>query len=162
MFDIGFPELLLVSIVALLVFGPERLPEVLRTLGGWIGSAKRSFGNLKAEIEREVGADDIRRDLHNNRVMEEVRQMEQQMRGSRDEVEEMLGKGWGREETPLDGASARPADRAEDEAADRADDAGLEKSGIGGQHPVDAPERSDGDATGDDSTDGRDGDRPPR
>ena len=157
MFDIGFPELLLVSIVVLLVFGPERLPEVLRTLGGWIGSAKRSFGNLKAEVEREVGADDIRRDLHNNRVMEEVRQLEQQMRGSRDEVEEMLGKGWGRDEAPTDGASGGTTDQADDAAADRADDAGLEKTGDDGPGPTDPPERSD-----DDRHDDSDGDRPPR
>lgn len=157
MFDIGFPELLLVSIVVLLVFGPERLPEVLRTLGGWIGSAKRSFGNLKAEIEREVGADDIRRDLHNNRVMEEVRQLEQQMRGSRDEVEEMLGKGWGRDGARTDDASDGTPDQAGDAAADRADDAGLEKTGDDGPGPADPPERSDADRR-DDS----DGDHPPR
>jgi len=172
MFDIGFPELLLVSIVALLVFGPERLPEVLRTLGGWIGSAKRSFGNLKAEIEREVGADDIRRDLHNNRVMEEVRQLEQQMRGSRDEVEEMLGKGWGRESTPPAGGSDVPSDAVpgeaipddaepDDAAADRADDAALEKPGPGPQRADSATGSGDG-AEDDDATGGSDGDRPRR
>jgi sec-independent protein translocase protein TatB len=161
MFDIGFPEILLVSIVALLVFGPERLPEVLRTLGGWIGSAKRSFGNLKAEIEREVGADDIRRDLHNNRVMEEVRELEQQMRGSRDEVEEMLGKGWSRGEGPTSGPSAESPDRAGDEAADRADDAGLEKSGDDGREPVDPPDRG-ADGSDDAGREDRDGERPPR
>lgn len=154
MFDIGFPELLLISIVALLVFGPERLPEVLRTLGGWIGSAKRSFGNLRAEIEREVGADDIRRDLHNNRVMEEVRQLQQQMRGSRDEVEEMLGTGWNRDGSPSTGADA---DR--DAAADRADDAGLEKPADDAQTPVDPAQR--GDDPGDDAPrDDPGGDRP--
>ncbi|HSG89856.1 MAG TPA: Sec-independent protein translocase protein TatB [Pseudomonadales bacterium] len=92
MFDIGFPELLLVSIVALLVFGPERLPEVLRTVGGWLGSARRSFATLKSEIEREVGADEIRRDIHNSRIMEEAKQLERQVAASRDEVEEILGK----------------------------------------------------------------------
>lgn len=154
MFDIGFPELLLVSIVVLLVFGPERLPEVLRTLGGWIGSAKRSFGNLKAEIEREVGADDIRRDLHNNRVMEEVRELEQQMRGSRDEVEEMLGKGWGRDGSAATGTAAdREAGtpgQADDAAADRADDAGLEK-------PAADPRQADAPAADTDGTDVEDG-----
>lgn len=72
MLDIGFPELLLVTLVILLVFGPERLPEVLRTLGGWIGQARRSFSSLKNEIEREIGADEIRRDLHNARILEEA------------------------------------------------------------------------------------------
>jgi sec-independent protein translocase protein TatB len=92
MFDIGFPELLIVSVVALLIFGPERLPEVLRTVGRWFGAARRSFTSLKDELEREVGADEIRRDLHNNRIMEEARRLEQQVASSRDEVEELLGK----------------------------------------------------------------------
>ena len=63
MFDIGFPELILVSIVALLVLGPERLPEALRTLGLWLGRLRRSFNSVKTEIEREIGMDDIRRQL---------------------------------------------------------------------------------------------------
>lgn len=92
MFDIGFPELLIISIVALLVFGPERLPEVLRTVGGWLGSARRSFTTLKAELEKEVGADEIRRDLRNSQIMEEARQLQRQVSASKDEVEELLGK----------------------------------------------------------------------
>ena len=56
MFDIGFPELLIVSLVALLVLGPERLPEALRTLSLWIARMRRSFLNVKAEIERAIGA----------------------------------------------------------------------------------------------------------
>ncbi|MCY3639500.1 MAG: Sec-independent protein translocase protein TatB, partial [Gammaproteobacteria bacterium] len=43
MFDIGFPELMLVAIVGLLVIGPNRLPEALRTLGLWLGRMRRSF-----------------------------------------------------------------------------------------------------------------------
>lgn len=80
MFDIGFPEMLLVALVVLLVFGPERLPEVLRSLGRWMSGARRSFNNLKAELEREVGADELRRDLHNSRVLEEAREMRDQVR----------------------------------------------------------------------------------
>lgn len=71
MFDIGFPELLIVSVVALLVLGPERLPEALRALGQWIARARRSFQNVKAEIEREIGADEIRREIYNESVMEQ-------------------------------------------------------------------------------------------
>ena len=70
MFDIGFPELLLVSVVMLLVFGPERLPEVLRNIGRFVGGARRSFDTLRAELEREVGADELKRELHNARIME--------------------------------------------------------------------------------------------
>ena len=52
MFDIGFPELVLIAVVALLVIGPERLPEALRTLGLWLGRMRRSFTAVKAEIEK--------------------------------------------------------------------------------------------------------------
>jgi sec-independent protein translocase protein TatB len=80
MFDIGFTELLLVAIVALLVLGPERLPQALRTLGLWIGRMRRSFNAVRDEIEREIGMDDIRRQLHNEAVMEELRRIEQSVK----------------------------------------------------------------------------------
>lgn len=77
MFDIGFTELLLVGLVALLVFGPERLPGAARTAGLWIGRLRRSFNALKSEVEREIGADEIRRQLHNERILELEREMKQ-------------------------------------------------------------------------------------
>lgn len=76
MFDIGFPELLIVSVVALLVLGPERLPEALRTLGLWFGRMRRSFSAVKIEIEREIGMDEVRRQLHNEAIMDEMRELE--------------------------------------------------------------------------------------
>ena len=76
MFDIGFPELLIVSVVALLVLGPERLPEALRTLGLWFGRMRRSFSAVKTEIEREIGMDEVRRQLHNEAILEEMRALE--------------------------------------------------------------------------------------
>lgn len=82
MFDIGFPELILIAIVGLLVIGPERLPEALRTLGLWIGRMRRSFTNVKAEIEKEIGMDEIRRQLHNEAVMEEMKRIERDVRDS--------------------------------------------------------------------------------
>lgn len=69
MFDIGFMELVLVGIVALIVVGPERLPGAIRTTTLWIGRAKRSFQQVKTEIEREINADEIRRQLHNESIM---------------------------------------------------------------------------------------------
>lgn len=82
MFDIGFPELLIVALVLLLVVGPERLPEVLRTVGRAVGSARRSFDTLKAELEREVGADELRRELHNARIMEDAKRLEEDLKGA--------------------------------------------------------------------------------
>lgn len=77
MFDIGFTELLLVGLVALVVLGPERLPGAVRTAGLWVGRLKRSFSNIKAEVEREIGADEIRRQLHNERILDLEREMKQ-------------------------------------------------------------------------------------
>ena len=75
-------ELLLILVVALLVIGPERLPETVRTLGLWFGRLRRSFLSIKTEIEKEVGMDDIRRQLHNEAVMEEMRRIESEVKNS--------------------------------------------------------------------------------
>jgi sec-independent protein translocase protein TatB len=76
MFGISFSELLLVGLVALVVLGPERLPGAARTAGLWVGRLKRSFNAIKQEVEREIGADDIRRQLHNEHILS----MEQEAR----------------------------------------------------------------------------------
>jgi sec-independent protein translocase protein TatB len=82
MFDIGFPELVLIAIVGLLVIGPERLPEALRTLGLWIGRMRRSFSAVKDEIEKEIGMDEIRRQLHNEAVMDELKRIERDVKST--------------------------------------------------------------------------------
>ncbi|HSC69196.1 MAG TPA: Sec-independent protein translocase protein TatB [Cellvibrio sp.] len=74
MFDIGFSELLVCLVVALVVIGPERLPETVRTVGLWIGRLKRSLRDTRSEIERQIGADEIRRQLHNEEIMERIEQ----------------------------------------------------------------------------------------
>lgn len=75
MFDIGFTELLLCGLVALIVLGPERLPGAVRTAGLWVGRIKRSFNAIKADVEREIGADEIRRQLHNEQILDLEREM---------------------------------------------------------------------------------------
>jgi len=82
MFDIGFPELMLSAIVGLLVIGPERLPEALRTLGLWLGRMRRSFQSVKAEIEKEIGMDEVRKQLHNEAVMDEMKRIEREVKAS--------------------------------------------------------------------------------
>jgi len=68
-FDIGFTEILVIGGITLIVVGPERLPETVRTVSLWIGRLKRSLRETKREIELQIGADDIRRELHNEEVM---------------------------------------------------------------------------------------------
>lgn len=79
MFDIGFSELLVCLVVALVVIGPERLPETVRTVGLWIGRLKRSLRETRSEIERQIGADDIRRQLHNEEIMQRIEETRREM-----------------------------------------------------------------------------------
>jgi Tat protein translocase TatB subunit len=57
MFDIGFQELIIIFVVALLVFGPKRLPELAKTLGKWVVEIKRGIYTAKAQIENELNVD---------------------------------------------------------------------------------------------------------
>jgi sec-independent protein translocase protein TatB len=82
MFDIGFFELVVVGIVALVVLGPEKLPGTIRTVSLWIGRLRRSFNTIKSEIEKEVGADEIRRQLRNEEIMEKFRKTQSQVQNS--------------------------------------------------------------------------------
>jgi sec-independent protein translocase protein TatB len=72
MFDIGFMELLLIGIVALLVLGPDKLPGAIRTGALWLGRARRSFNKVKAEIEQQLNTDEIRRQLHNESILADI------------------------------------------------------------------------------------------
>jgi len=61
MFDIGFSELLVIGIVALVVIGPERLPKVARTLGHLLGRAQRYVNDVKSDINREIQLDELKK-----------------------------------------------------------------------------------------------------
>lgn len=71
MFDVGFAEILLLSVVGLLVLGPERLPRVARTLGGMARKARSSWLNLKRSIEAEMRAEELKEPLR--RFQDEVK-----------------------------------------------------------------------------------------
>jgi len=61
MFDIGFSEMLVIGLVALIVIGPERLPRVARTLGHLAGRLQRYVADVKADINREVELEELRK-----------------------------------------------------------------------------------------------------
>jgi sec-independent protein translocase protein TatB len=79
MFDVGFFELVLLGVVALFVLGPEKLPGAIRTASLWIGRLRRSFNNIKQDIEREIGADDIRRQLRNEAILDKFKSTKNQV-----------------------------------------------------------------------------------
>ena len=75
MFDVGFWELMLIGVVALVVIGPERLPGVARTVGKWLGKGKRFLRDVKADIDQELKADELKRILEvqkQNKPLQEI------------------------------------------------------------------------------------------
>ena len=74
MFGIGFPELLLLGAVALVVVGPNRLPRLLRSLGEWAGSAKRSLADIRRQVEDELHLAEIQQEIHESSALKEIRQ----------------------------------------------------------------------------------------
>ncbi|CEN55265.1 Sec-independent protein translocase protein TatB [Candidatus Methylopumilus turicensis] len=61
MFDVGFSELVLIAVVAMIVIGPERLPKVARTAGALLGRMQRYVANVKSEVEREMQFEDLKK-----------------------------------------------------------------------------------------------------
>ena len=104
MFDIGFWEMSIIFVVALLVVGPERLPDVARKAGLYIGKVRRFVTNVRSDIERELRADDLEKMLNEQKVQiqelkgvvesgkakleEDIREVEDQLTASHTESED--------------------------------------------------------------------------
>ena len=116
MFEIGFSELLLIAVISLLVLGPERLPTAVRTVALWIGRIRRQFQEIKTEVEREIGADEIRAQLRNEAIMDELRQSREALESS---VRE-LGSDVAKSGTP--GGAVAPAAAATPPTASKSPD----------------------------------------
>lgn len=82
MFEISFVEIVLIAVVSLVVLGPDKLPGAVRTAALWIGRLKRSFNNIKNDIEKEIGADEIRRQLRNEEIMAKYRNTQAQVQNA--------------------------------------------------------------------------------
>ncbi len=72
MFDVGFWELLLIGVVALLVVGPERLPGLARTTGVWVGKARRLVNSVKADLDREMRTEELKKILDKQNEFRDV------------------------------------------------------------------------------------------
>ena len=90
MFDVGFQELLLLAIVALIVVGPERLPALARTLGMWIGRGKRMARNLKDDIDAELKADELKRILEEQKISNPMEEIIEESKDSIQQIKEEL------------------------------------------------------------------------
>jgi sec-independent protein translocase protein TatB len=86
MFDVGFSELLIIAVVALLVLGPERLPHAARFAGLWVRRARTHWASVRAELERELETERLRADLDaaSTQVSEPMRELEQALREAQD------------------------------------------------------------------------------
>ena len=86
MFDIGFSELLLFGVIALIVLGPEKLPQAARTAGQWYAKMRRIVSTLQSEIEAELDLAETRQQMQNE--LAKIRQTESDMKR---EIAEMRG-----------------------------------------------------------------------
>src|SRR5690606_32997877 len=84
MFDIGFGELLLIAVLALVVLGPERLPKAARFVGLWVRRARAQWYSVKSELERELQAEELRRSLEETQA--QLRQAHAALREEADGV----------------------------------------------------------------------------
>lgn len=75
MFDIGFWELAIIAVVGLVVIGPERLPDVARTVGRWVGAARRFIGNVKADIDREIQQEELKKAIERDAGLDEIKEI---------------------------------------------------------------------------------------
>ena len=82
MLDIGFLELMLIGIVALLVLGPERLPKAARTAGLWIGKIKRTVSGMQREISAQLEAEELRQKLN-----EQQKKLDDSLKKAKQDVE---------------------------------------------------------------------------
>lgn len=86
MFDVGFWELMMIGLVALLVFGPERLPALARTAGLWLGRARRFLGTVKADIEQELKAEELKRILNEQQLRNPLHDFVEETRSALNDV----------------------------------------------------------------------------
>jgi sec-independent protein translocase protein TatB len=96
MFDIAFSELLVIAVIALLVIGPEKLPKVARTAGHLFGRLQRYVNDVKADIQREIELDELRKlrsqfEDAARSVEESVGEVDKQMRAVGDDLNRSIG-----------------------------------------------------------------------
>lgn len=98
MFDIGFWELMIISIVALLVVGPERLPKLAYTAGKWLGKGRSMLSAVKAEINKEMKAEELKQILDKqkqqlNPLEEMIEETTSAVRELKDEAGQAVSEG---------------------------------------------------------------------
>jgi len=90
MFDVGFWEILIILVLALVIIGPERLPGAARKVGFFVGKARRYIEGVRSEVEQELDVNEFKRMLHNQEV--QINELQQKLKSGVDEVGSDLTK----------------------------------------------------------------------
>ena len=88
MFDVGFSELLIIAVVALLVLGPERLPKAARFAGLWVRKARAQWYSVKSEFELELAQEEMKQHLQSveNSIKAPMQELQSDLRNAQDEI----------------------------------------------------------------------------
>lgn len=92
MFNIAPTELLIICVVALIVIGPDKLPSAIKTGTLWLNRFRRSFYRIKSDIERELNTDEIRRQIHNEGVLDDIEDTKKRLQDSADEAKASINE----------------------------------------------------------------------
>lgn len=90
MLDVGFSELLVFGVIALLVLGPEKLPEAARFAAKWYSKFKRAISNVQNDIDRELRLSELREQM--NQEMQRIQQLEEKMQRQMQELQQQANK----------------------------------------------------------------------
>jgi len=88
MFDMGFWEMSLIFVILLVVVGPDRLPGVIRTVGLWVGKARRIVSSVRHEVERELKVSEIRQSIDQEVKSDEFRRLADQVKSINKDVDD--------------------------------------------------------------------------
>ena len=115
MLSIGFFEILIIAVLGLLVFGPEKLPDAIRTFAFGFSKVKRSWNNTRRELEQELGMDEIRREIHNAQVMENLERLKNKTETSAKEIAKGVEESIALSKDAADTSSPDPENQDNDE-----------------------------------------------
>lgn len=136
MFDIGFTEMMIIGVVALVVIGPERLPKVAKQVGEWIGKLRRYVDDVKGDINRQMELDELRKlksqvtDAAQS-IKSSVESAVSETQSAVDSINSSLGSGLSYDTASTDWdkvyANRRLRDRIKDRRIERSKELGLKR-----------------------------------
>ncbi|PKG62002.1 MULTISPECIES: Sec-independent protein translocase protein TatB [Psychrobacter] len=127
MFDIGFSELLLFGVIALIVLGPEKLPQAARTAGQWYAKLRRTVSTLQSEIEAELDLAETRQQMQNE--LAKIRQTESDMKRELAEMRGSMQKFEQSQNQSLDASHQSNTPQQQNHQPDTSSSSAIEKGG---------------------------------